>query len=1104
MSDSKQKNPSEDNSASLKWEDRLRESLNRESVDESSDEIIRDEDDELKELLRAQLFMFRQSEESIHTPGVSESEDADEDDDEYFEDEEDEYIDDSEAEEDEYIDESEVEEDEYIDESEAEEDEYIDESEAADDEYIDESEVEEDEYIDESEAEEDEYIDESEAEEDEYIDESEAEEDEYIDESGDEEDESIDDDAIEDEFLDEEEPVVDHEVAGVSRAREANAVAPDREVSSGVPHRRASDELLNGRQTGRQNGRQIDRQIGRQEGHQAGHPEPMPASAAHSTVDDHRTGSRRSTLSEENARLLREVASRKAAAEDFSVEHVVVPAETQGSNPAPDAEPTHRQVSHSRRAAISYDPLQIGREGHGPEERARVVSDILDEVLPIHTPDRENPEPAPTPVGNYTANMPSTDPVDIHQQDAEMWADLGYGAEIRHAEDRRAVEQARSEKVQRENRRLDRLDEEDETPPIPEKPTPSLQPTSVPPAPSRTAVRIQPAPPLEAPRRSRHGKNRRTIMVRALIAVIGTGLLLLFDCLPTFTEWAGNDATPAFVSTIGYPMVSMLLTALLALPFATRLWKGFTGLFTFTPRRYSTASLALLVHFLYTCADVILILLDVGTLPLYGGLALCTLAIAAVAEHLNAVGDRDARSLLSAGKPLYVLTDETTPATVTLRDEYPKHLAPLSAVRTRSVDRRAALKGTHLAAMDRLNGLLPAAGGLSVVVFAVSLVNGGDWLFDGVRIFTVSLLSALPAAYLVALSFPFCYANRRLGVRGCAVVGAAASDMYAKHQKKQRVVCFHDGDILRAVRRTEIIPHSTKDPNALPDEHWRRLANRLFHLLHSPLAVDDRFEDDASPEALAYLHVEIAEQGEYYTKLYLIDETPGDESTVEVMMGSHEALTERGVRLTSLKNEKNYRRSEDSHVLYIAVDGRFRIAYAVEYRVRKEFSDLKRALAACHARPAMVTYDPILTPRTLESSRFAALRSVQILRPDHVETSRQTCAGGLVALDGNRDLIHPLLASRGMSRCHRFAHLLSWGGLAVTAALLLVAVLTGYDACINTLTMTGLHILLTALAALLPMVIITRRSLRLPPPEKQRFARAHKPKKSKRKTDDEG
>ena len=691
-------------------------------------------------------------------------------------------------------------------------------------------------------------------------------------------------------------------------------------------------------------------------------------------------------------------------------------------------------------AVIGHDPLQVGRGSP-----SRVVADILDGELPIGTYAKLDTEGS-----GYTVDMVGSSRQEVHLRDTALWMDLGYGADVRHAEERRAAAQIRSEDD-----------------PILEASEDAKQHTRMSETERVKDVRAR----LEAAR-TKSRKIRILCLVRLVLASIGAVAAILYDSIPAISAGVSEAISPA-----AYPLFGLLWAVLIALPFLPRLFRGVLGLLRFAPTRYSLTALALLVTMAYT----VLVAATGNVLPLLEAIPLCMLAITALAETFEAFGRELAVSVVSSGRAVYVLSDGETPAATALgvqpADELipRKRPAPLTALRTTVVDHVFSRMKRYNPYMGRLNYLLPASLGLAIVVAGVSLLRGGDLLSDGVRLFVTVYLASLPAAYLVAMSLPLQLANRRMRARGCAVIGTAAPADYTRPRK---VSCkcellIPECEIIVAARRKEI---TLRDDDPTDTISWRRMANTLFHLLEMPLAVDVPLEDDSSPEALEHLHVEIAESDAHYMKVYLVDDNPENPKTTEIQLGSHEALSRHGVRLPKSSMESVYRKSEDSHVLYLAFDGCFRIAYAAEYRVDPAFLTVAKRLEECGMRPVMVSYDPMLTSLMLSESRFEALGNMEIVRPDYTDVAEKCASSGVVAAHGGRDLIYPLVACRRMLLSYRLASALAWMGYAVVGALAVVTVLMGRTDLLN-----AFWVSVACLSSAAVMALVSWLCVRRPP-----------------------
>ena len=1030
MADQMRTTPDPDSEREVDWGERLLASMNETSAEaDEPTEPVFDEEDDLAALLRAQLA--RQKEDP--TPDLLDTAEFEEDEDEEPIDEEEldeEDLDEEELDE-EDLDEEELDE-EDLDEEELDEEEFDEEE--LDEEELDEEELDEEEFDEEG-------LDEEEFDE-EGLDEEEFDEEEFDEEEFDEEelDEKFSEQALLEEKFKElfvtEEPGESIEVYPEDDYAEDDYVEDEytEEEDEEEPPVSAEDILPDNTLNG------------------SAFCESGDDVSAMTSMQNHSQNEALRAVLAENTQILEEEQERREAAihglaDPSSEANVDISNVAAIVHNLPAEEPkddedvfASRHRAQPRSSVIGYDPLQIGHGGSS----ARVVADILDGELPVGA--YAKPETERT---DYTAKMVGTSEADVHLRDTALWMDMGYGADVRHAEERRVAERVRSTDapVSASERNAD----------------------------NSTAEKVRAArEELESARKA-YPKTRIFAIARLIAAFVGALIAVLYGSLPV-VEQSISDA----LSPVVYPLLGLLWMILIALPFVTRLVRGVMGLVRFAPTRYSVTVISMAVAFCYAVISMIACAIAGVVLPSIEGIPLCMLAFAALSELFETFGAGNALSVVSSGRAVYVLSDGETPAATTL-PEYTadeliprrKRPRPLTALRTTVVDHTVARMKQYNPYMSRLNYLLPAALGTALVIACVALLRGGHILTDGVRVFAVTYLAALPAAYLIAMSLPLHIANGRMRTKGCAIVSEADPETYARSQTKHHKCEFliPERDVIMATRRKEITLRED-DPTAI--DHWRCVANRFFHLLDIPLATDTPFEDDQSPEALAHLHVEISDTDVHYMKAYLVNDTPDHPETTEIVMGSHDALSRRGIRLPKRAMESVYRKSEDSHVVYLAFNGRFRLAYAVEYRVDPAFLDTMSRLGDCGMRPVMVSYDPMLTSAMLIEPRFAALGNIEVVRPDYTDVKSTLCSSGVVAMHGSRDLVYPLIACRRIHVGYRLSHAMAWVGYAAVSALSLIAVLAGGNAYVNTATAVGAQAILAALFVLLSWIVVYR------------------------------
>jgi len=530
-----------------------------------------------------------------------------------------------------------------------------------------------------------------------------------------------------------------------------------------------------------------------------------------------------------------------------------------------------------------------------------------------------------------------------------------------------------------------------------------------------------------------HCKN----LLRTILATLGALLALAYEIL---TPIMPLPDTTLLSNSIYYVPVGLLWMILICLPFLSRIGRGLKGLLDFEPTRYTVPALALLT----TAAHGIL-LIAFGRyqgMPLFFGASLLILAVAALSEYFVSEGEHYAFSVASSGKTAYVLTDENTPAASALQQAHPRvgkeHSAlrrsrkkqVFTVVRTGRLSDYFARTQRYNPYMGLLNYFIPLALLAAIACAGTEIVLGGDLLTDGLRVFVFVYLLGLPSAYLLAMNLPLFNVNRHLRKKGAAVIGTAAPLTYAGKQDAHLI--FSDGDALKALYRKDITLRGDED-----SEEYRRMADVVFRFLNTPLATDPLLRE----ASLDNYRIEIAEAIEQYMRLYLVDTERGD--ATEIMMGSHSALTRRGIRLPKINMEQKYKKSKGSHVLYLAFNRNFRLAYAVEYRVGRTFARTVASLNHMGYRVSISSFDPLVNPDIEGISRLRKKSPLNILRPSVYEPIHKSRSSGLIATGRSLDILYPLNGCRAMLRAYRRSHLFSWLALLATIGIAIATVCFG-------------------------------------------------------------
>lgn len=664
----------------------------------------------------------------------------------------------------------------------------------------------------------------------------------------------------------------------------------------------------------------------------------------------------------------------------------------------------------------AHAPLQLGLDDISPTaQAAHRVSE------PVEPPaDTAPPRSNHARTADYTQGMAHTREEETTLGDTELFMDLGYVDVFRRTDEQSRVEQLR---VEADKRRRE----------------PTFE-TMLLPSDEEYGGREDTPRVVDA-----YLRARRKNTARLVIAVIGALVGLAYDFLPLLLSLFGqslDDLLGTSLSEVSlsdqlyYVPVGLLWTLVITLPFIPCLIRGIRSLINFEPNRYTVPAVA--IPSTLAGGGVAWYVGDPDKLPLFCGAALLTLAISALAELLITEGEYRGFSVVSVGKTAHILTDDPTFSATALENLCKENTEEkeirgqriFSVVRAERVADYFGRTQRFNPYMGRLNYLLPIALLVSVACAGFELALGGEILTDGVRVFLTAYLLCLPAAYLVAMTLPLCRANTHLRKKGTAVIGAAAPADYTAEDPVHLI--FSDGDALKALYRMDISLRG--DPRA---GEYRRIAAVVFRVLNIPLADDPILRE----ERLDHYRIEISERGDQYMRLYLVD-TEKDSAT-EIIMGSHNALTRRGIRLPRISMEKRYKKSKGSHVMYLAINRNFHLAYGVEYRVGRTFGRTVAALNELGFEVDISTYDPMFDPAMDGLSRMRKHSRVEILYPENFDGIRKARSSGVVATGRSLDLLHPLQACRVMLAAYRRAFLYSWICLPVVAAAVISAVLLG-------------------------------------------------------------
>ncbi|MBO7296763.1 MAG: hypothetical protein J6V39_05840, partial [Clostridia bacterium] len=282
--------------------------------------------------------------------------------------------------------------------------------------------------------------------------------------------------------------------------------------------------------------------------------------------------------------------------------------------------------------------------------------------------------------------------------------------------------------------------------------------------------------------------------------------------------------------------------------------------------------------------------------------------------------------------------------------------------------------------------------------------------------FMVCVNAAMPLSMLLFSAVPAFVAGKTLLRHGCAVIGANAPDEY----RDVEALVFDAGQMFTAYGSSQITVRGDCDIGTYM-EKTRTLLSALGGTL-ADIAGD--VQDDAAEK----IKIEIMSVAENGVTLYM-------DGVTCVMMGDYDYLAAREVRLPGRENEKNYKKRKNSAVVYIAFDGQFRVGYAVDYELRREFLLRAKQLQAEGIEPVITTYDPSINQEMLRARAGDAGIAVERQREYEGDAEQMMLDCGVIATRAPEDVLLPLLACRKLRRVRIWGLVLRFVYLALTAGL---------------------------------------------------------------------
>ena len=541
---------------------------------------------------------------------------------------------------------------------------------------------------------------------------------------------------------------------------------------------------------------------------------------------------------------------------------------------------------------------------------------------------------------------------------------------------------------------------------------------------------------------------------------------IAFDALIDFAPVIGAGLED-FVHSSMYPMLALMWLVLACLPSITHLAGGIRSLWELKPVAYAIPAMAALLTALHTLAACFLAKEGVR---IYVGGCLVILFLACLGDCMRTASEKLSFRIASSGKSKFVVSPTAEDASAPMVD----HIYDRS-FRVRKTERLSDyfLRVTQYDREERRTGVLAlAAFPAALAVAGVVVVAGkGAWI-AGFSAFMGAYLSILPAMYLIFLALPLLSVNRIIGRRGCAVLHPEAADEYApgKAVEPEAVhMTFPVGEVLRATQTKAVTVKNDGDAGV-----YREIANRLFFLLSFPLYDKDY---PVREEETRGIRLEIAESDPSSLRLYMMDRQR--EMACEILLGTHDALTRHGIKLPPKSKEASYKRTEDSRVLYMAFDRKFRVAYAAKYVPKHSFVQAISALGSVGYVLSVISYDPLVTQDLLAPLATSEMPRMEIYRPSYVDEEWESRSGSILATGRAVDVTYPILACRRMKTMAKWSARLSWISLLLTTLGLSLCLGLGIMTHIGVLFLWLWHFLWAGAAYLMIKCGIRPRHLRM-------------------------
>ncbi|CDC62914.1 uncharacterized protein BN660_01742 [Clostridium sp. CAG:448] len=551
-----------------------------------------------------------------------------------------------------------------------------------------------------------------------------------------------------------------------------------------------------------------------------------------------------------------------------------------------------------------------------------------------------------------------------------------------------------------------------------------------------------------------HRENKR-LRLRFVVTAVLTAFFGVYDHLALFRS-AETIGTDPFLSTLAYPLVGMLLFwGCLAVSWRF-LYRSVQELLHFEATPFSAVTFAVVADVLYD--GIMLFRWQSGTQMFH--FAVCFLLLACtVGEILYLRRTVSSYEVAASEANKYVLE--------------PMQNEPLrfyEGTRVRRVQTARSEKGDgretrmyRVRKVDRLTGFFRRSEDLSsgcawliylfaalflIAVAAGCAVGALQGSFNrALGAFMTVLLAGVPLSVPLYYALSGYYAATQLEKSGCALIGDAAVEQYAG----KKTLVFSDTEMFVVRRRTRI-----KIRGEAEVKECTRLLQQLFHAIGGTLegVAGDPDPDDSAADSV----VQIADVSEDGIELY-------KDGATHILMGDYAYLTKNDIPMPSVENSLgNLQRQEDSAVVYVAVDGRFKMGYAVDYEERKNFLRAADTLMRMGIGVAISSYDPNINEVFMARHAHGGEDQViRVIKPERLRARNRamnrTADSGILVTGREENMVEPVVTCEKLQSVRRFGKRLQILYSVLLALVTGVLVWTGAIGAVNGLEIAGVQIL---------------------------------------------